>query len=231
MKTKILITTLLSIFTLTALADNCSVEGHNSGNSYFGEITCANVTLPSLLARGDLTVQKTTVNGETDVIGEVTGSYLTVNGTLSTHGEVNVNHLTVTGPTGVHGQLGVSSGTLHATTVYGALNATNTSFDDIKVFGRASIQDSKINGNLTLLTKWSVLNGTSVNNITVTKSIFAPTQILCLEKASHVAGNITFESGKGIIYSIGASKIDGKVIGAKVIEAACPHKGQFTIQN
>ncbi|MSP53526.1 MAG: hypothetical protein EXR81_04670 [Gammaproteobacteria bacterium] len=231
MKTKILITALLSISTFSVFADNCSVEGHNSGNSYFGQITCTKVTLPSLLARGELTVLKTTVNGETDVIGEVTGAYLTINGTLSTHGEVNVNHLTVTGSTDVHGQLGVSSGTLHATTVYGALNATNTTFDDVKVFGRASIQDSKINGNLTLSSKWSVLNGTFVNNILVTKSIFAPTQIVCLEKASHVTGNITFDSGKGTLYIIGASKIDGKVIGANVIKGACPRKDPFTIQN
>lgn len=231
MKTKILIAALLSLSTLTAFADNCSVEGHHSGNSYFGEINCTNVTLSALTARGELTVSKAIVNGQTDVIGEITGAYLTVNGAFSTHGEVNVNHLSVTGPTGVHGQLGVSSGILHATTVYGALNASNTTFDDIKVFGRASIQDSKINGNLTLLTKWSVLNGTSVNNIVVTKSIFAPTQIICLEKASHVTGNITFESGQGTIYTIGTSKIDGTVIGAKVVQGECPHKGQFTIQS
>lgn len=229
-KIRILCAALLALTTANVFADNCSVQGHHSGDTYFGDINCTNATLSALLARGDLTVQTIIVNGQTDVIGEISGVKATINGGFSVHGEANVNQLVVIGDTMVHGQLGVSSGALHATTVYGALNATNTTFSDVKVFGRASIRDSKINGNLTLLTRATILNGTSVQNITVTKSIFAPTQIICLQKASHVSGNITFESGKGTVYSIGASKIDGTVIGGKVIDGQCPNQGEVTAQ-
>jgi cytoskeletal protein CcmA (bactofilin family) len=223
---KILMASLLSLITLTTFADGCSVQGAQNGTtSYEGKTDCANTTLPSLLVNGKFTATKTTINGAAKINGPVHANFFTVNGPLSINGETFVDTLIVTGATKINGKITLSSSKLHVTTANGKLIATNSTFGDTTVDGSVNIQDSKINGKLTLNSNYSTLNGTVVNNIVFTNEAPDKPQILCLEKASHVKGDIKFASGKGMIYKIGASKIDGHISGAKVIQDTCPDTG------
>jgi cytoskeletal protein CcmA (bactofilin family) len=230
MKCQTLAFALLSIIMLPALADSCSVKGVKSGDKYFGKTDCMQATLSSLEVYGNLTVEKTAVNHTAKINGTVTGNTFTVNGNLFINGTTTVNSLLVAGTTRIDGKAVLSSSHLKETTVYGKLDATNSTFENTTVNGNATIQDSTFNGDLNLSTDLSVLNGTRVHNVLILKSKTSNPQILCLTKASYVSGNIIFNAGNGEIYTTGSSKIDGKVSGAKVIEGTCPNQSEMTIQ-
>jgi cytoskeletal protein CcmA (bactofilin family) len=228
---KILLATLLSVTTLTVFADGCDVQGRQDGTAFYGQTSCNNTILPSLTVRGQLEAQKMTINGPVDIKGNTSGYDVTINGTLTIRGNTTLNNLTVTKPADVKGNLTVSSAKLDQLTLSGNLNATNTTFSITSVKGAANIQDSKINGLLTLATNLAILNGTTTKDINVVQNQSSKPQVLCLQKATVVQGNISFASNRGMIYSIGASKIEGKVIGAKVVQGACPGQGDFTTQS
>jgi hypothetical protein len=114
--------------------------------------------------------------------------------------------------------------------VQGNLNASGSQLAATTVAGSVNLRDVVIKGTLTASTDLVVLNGVDVKNILITKSMPDKSQTVCLEKASHVRGDIKFEAGKGAVYTSGASKILGKVIGGKMIEGACPSQGDVVVQ-
>ncbi len=228
---KTLLLTLFSITLIPVFADTCVTTGYQQGTNYFGKTECQKVVMASQLkVNGQMKIDSLTVNGNATINGTAEGRDLNVNGSLIISGKTTLNKVKILGPTQIEGQTTLSNANLQNLTVKGKLNASGSQFADTIVNGSINLHDVIIKGSLTINSSLAVLNGVDVKNILIKNTLSNQSQIVCLEKGSRVQGNIHFETGHGKVYSIGASKILGKVEGGEVIQGACPNQGEMTIQ-
>ncbi|HSW93441.1 MAG TPA: hypothetical protein VLJ15_03705 [Gammaproteobacteria bacterium] len=227
---KIIVITSLSTITIAALAEGCKTTGYQKGDRYFGKTDCQQTVLSQLTVNGRVDMNQVLVNSNAVINGTVEGHDLSVKGSLTVNGNTTLNKVSVAGSTIIRGQTTLSDTKLQSITVQGKLNASGSRLANTTVSGSVNLRDVVIKGTLTASTDLAVLNGVDVKNILITKSVPDKSQTVCLEKASVVHGDIKFESEKGAVYTSGASKIMGKVIGGKVIEGACPSEGEVVVQ-
>lgn len=222
---------LLSIQTLTAAADTCSTtRGYHRDNNYYGNTYCQKVNLAGLKVNGQLDIRQVTVDSNATINGGVNGYDLSVKGFLTINGQTKFNKLNVMGVTTIHGQTILSDSKLQHLKVNGQLTASGSQFSDTTVDGSVNLRDVVIKGNLTANTTRVLLNGVHVQNIQIKKTIPNKPQVVCLEKGTHVQGEINFEAGNGKVYMSGASKIIGSVAGGNVIAGLCPNQSEVSIQ-
>lgn len=229
MKKIILFAVCLSV-TAAAFADGCSTSGYQHGDNYFGKTECQKAELSQLKVQGQLDMSQVDVNGDTAVNGNVGGHDLSVKGAFTVNGKTTLNKVKVTGLTTINGQTTLSDANLQGLTVKGKLDVSGSRLGNTTVAGNVNLRDVVMRGTLTATSDLVVLNGVEVKGIKITKLLPDKSQTICLEKASHVQGDIHFDSGNGTVYVIGASKIIGKVTGGKVVEGACPSQGEVTVQ-
>lgn len=227
---KTILITFLSTTTPTVFADGCTTTGYQQGDNYFGKTHCQKAVLPRLKVNGQLDVDSVKVNGDVIINGVVKGYDLSINGSLIIRGQTTLNKIKIAGSTTIDGRTTLSSVDLQNLTVNGKFNASGSKFSKTTVNGSVNLRDVAIKGSLTASSNLVILNGVDVQNILIKSSLPNKQQTVCLEKGSHVAGDINFEIGNGKVYTIGASKIMGNVRGGQVIQAECPNQGDVTIQ-
>jgi len=221
----------LSTMITAVFADACTTTGYQNGDNYFGKTDCQKVVLSQLIVHGQLNINQVQVNNDAIIAGTVEGSNLSVKNSLTINGKTTLNKLKVAGSTTIQGQTRLSDTNLQNLKVRGKLNASGSQFANTTVDGSVNLHDVVVKGTLAVSTDLAILNGVDVQNIRVIKnSLLNKPQTICLEKASHVRGDVNFEAGNGVVYTTGASKIMGKVIGGKVIESACPNQSEVSIQ-
>jgi hypothetical protein len=221
---------LLSATTAEVFANGCTTIGSRQGENYVGKTHCQKAVLAQLTVNGDLDIDRVKVNGDVAINGLVEGYDFLIKGSLTINGKTTLNTVKAAGSTTIHGQTTLSNTDFQNLTVSGKLNASGSKFADTKVNGSVNLRDVVIKGSLTARTSLAILNGVEVKKITIMRSKPNTPQIICLEKASRVQGDINFEAGNGKVYTIGASKIIGKVMGGNVIQGQCPNQGEVTIQ-
>jgi len=228
---RVMLIALLSTMTATAFADGCTTTGgYQQGDHYFGKTQCQKADLSQLMVNGQLNINQVKVNNDAIFNGTVEGYDLLIKGSLTINGKTTLNKVKVLGATIIHGQTTLSDANLQNLKVNGKLIASGSQFADTTVNGSVNLRDIVIKGNLTASTDLAVLNGVNVQSIQMTNSQPKKSQTVCLEKASHVQGDIHFEAGNGVVYTSGASKMMGHVTGGKVIEGACPNQSDVMIQ-
>jgi hypothetical protein len=227
---KILLASLLSTLTAPIFADSCTTVGHQQGDKYFGNTECQNVTLSQLTVNGPLKIDRLKVNGDVTINGLVKGYDVWIKNSLTINGQTTLNKVKIAGSTTIHGQTNLSDADLQDLMVSGQLTGSGSKFDNVTVNGGVNLRDVILKGNLTASSKLVILNGVEVKNIKINRSDINESQTICLEKATHVQNDITFESNKGKVYTNGASKIMGKVIGAQVTDGNCPNQSEMTAQ-
>lgn len=220
----------LLTMTVTAMALGCKTAGYQKGDSYFGKTDCQQTVLSKLTVNGQVDMNQVSVNSNAVINGPVEGHDLSVKGSLTVNGKTTLNKVSVAGSTTIRGQTTLSNTQLQNVTVQGKLNASGSRLANTTVAGSVNLRDVVLRGTLTASADLVILNGVDAKDILITKSIPDKSQIICLEKASVVHGNIKFEADKGVVYTSGASKIIGKVMGGKVIEGVCPSQGEVVVQ-
>lgn len=226
---KMLFLASFSIVSATAFSDGCRTTGYQNGDNYFGKTECQKAELSQLKVQGQLDMSQVHVKGNTTINGKVGGHDLSVKGDLTINGRTTLNKVKVTGLTTINGETTLSDGDLQNLAVKGKLNVSGSRLGDAIVAGNVYLRDVVMKGNLTATSDVVILNGVEVKGIKITKSS-DKSQTLCLEKASHVQGDIRFEAGNGMVYMSGASKIMGEVIGGKISEGVCPNQGEVSVQ-
>lgn len=228
--TKMIVIIFLSSLTTTVFADSCATTGYQQGDNYFGKTHCQKVVLSQLKVNGRLDINSVKVQSDVAINGMVEGHDLLVNGSLTIKGQTTLNKVIVAGSTVIYGQTTLSSADLQNLTVNGKLNASGSKFAETTVNGSINLRDVVIKGSLTASSTLVILNGVDVQSIQIKSSLPNKPQTVCLEKGSNVQGDINFEAGNGKVYSVGASRILGKVTGGQLIQQECPNQGDVTIQ-
>lgn len=164
-----------------------------------GKATLSHKKLDSVQVNGTLKFNKLIVHEKLYVNGSIKGQklkckILDINGLFN--GEfVEAEEVSVLG-TFMGNKINISG----KTSIFGLLNVSESSFADITVNGENII-----------------LKNSTANNIYVKKNTSKGTsQELTLAGKSTISGDVTFESGKGIINLSKDAKILGKITGAEI---------------
>jgi hypothetical protein len=173
---------------------------------FLGPVTLNNIKASSITADGSLKYNGLDVTGDTLIRGYVVGIHghfnkLTINGGYSGKDSV-AEHLTILG----------SADLFHIkiegpTRIKGGLLAKECTFEDL------NIQAEQV-----------FLTDVKADNIQIAKSSEGNNkQLLHLEGATVINGKIEFESGQGEVIMDSLAKVNGKVIGGKIIKNEGSH--------
>lgn len=163
-------------------------------------------------------------------------------GTLTVNGPINFNELKVSGDTKVEGPFSGEDGEFSNLLVRGPFWGSKLKLKNLKVEGDAALEDFSITGNIDVNGPLKVKNGSchdissahtpialynvKVNNINVKKNSdtdkssetnASDTNEIKLAGDTVVSGNITFDSGDGIVFIRDKTvQFKGKIIGGKL---------------
>lgn len=167
-------------------------------------------------------------------------------GSLTVHGPLNFTQITIKGKTEISGPCSGVDGDFADVVVHGTFDGTKVKTNDLHVDGPVTLEDFKITGNVNIngplkakLGSFKDINTVAlpvqlyditVNNIYVkkdqdrdgnsntTNNSEGKNEIKLAGKTI-VSGNITFESGDGVVYIRDkTAQLKGKVIGGKIRE-------------
>ena len=134
------------------------------------------------------------------------------------NGTANLNGTTVTGDTIVNGTLHSHGAKLARVDVNGSACIKDSQVSQTAMInGTLKSQHSTFASDIRLGSTLSTLDHTNTVNIDVTADSSGHDQLIYVSDASTVQGDITFNSGKGIVYLSKDSKITGQVRGGKII--------------
>lgn len=138
---------------------------------------------------------------------------------VSSNGTATLNKTVVTGKASINGSLHAQS----AKIAYLSVNGTATIKDSIIsksaiINGTIHASQSTFLSDLIIASNTSTLNQSVTKNIYINKSSNNSNQEIFLNDHSIIDGDINFKSGGGIVYLSHGSKINGTVIGGKVIK-------------
>ncbi|MDF1828104.1 MAG: hypothetical protein P1U39_07475 [Legionellaceae bacterium] len=150
-------------------------------------------TLPGGLNCGQGTVNQVYGNGIVNIDGTTVTASTMVNGTLTAQ-NASFFSLDVNGTADF-----INSSISEPSSIKGALSASSTIFNN----------GLNVYSNETKLTKSKIVGDLHLPKITEKK------QIVYLDDASEITGDIIFDAGHGIVFFRGKSKINGHVIGGK----------------
>ena len=165
-----------------------------------------------------------TVNGQAN-LKLVKTQTLTVNGTLTFSSLDVAQNAEINGPLKgnkgkfgdltVHGPVEVTYVICNKLNVTGPVTASYLEvLDEAVIYGTLTADNSKLH-NLTIETENFTLDAVRVDNIVVKSSSASKEQTLILKGKTIISGDITFESGKGIVSVQGSEvQIKGHVKGA-----------------
>ncbi|MBS0287656.1 MAG: hypothetical protein JSR17_10190 [Proteobacteria bacterium] len=213
------VSTMTLLFSLsvssTLFAADAPKDKSSATNMQFGNTGLTAVEVKNLHHSGKLLVKKikvtdgTLVNGFFEAVDSQFNKDTVINGNidaktssfnvLSVNGNVKFNTVVVSGPATVNGKVTAEKSDFKNTlTIHGHLDAKETTFGK----------------KITITNVETDLENCKVTDILVQKS-GNEAQKLSL-KGTSVSGDITFESGKGVIEQDDKSSIGGKVTGAQV---------------
>lgn len=200
--------------------------------SFMGPTELKEITAKSLFVTGTLHFNNLKVEKTTEIFGPVTNSdhgvfnSLIITGPfaakniacskLEVTGPVNVTDFQVSGEATIIGSLKVGKSTFQNLTVTGPSKVEKSTFQNLTITGPLKAEKSTIQ-NLTITADKIVLEDVKIKDIIVKKNQEEKQekkQVLDLKGETIVEGNITFESGKGVVEQGSEVKIQGKIKGA-----------------
>lgn len=161
---------------------------------------------------------------------------------LTVRGPLNFNQLKIKGDTEISGPCSGEEGEFNNLAIHGTFWGSKIKIENLKVDGDVTIEDFKISGNVNINGPLKAKNGSfndintvntpvalynvQVNNITVKKdhgntkdNANEDNNQIKLAGNTIVSGDITFESGDGIVFIRDkTAQLKGKIIGGKIKE-------------
>ena len=211
--------------------------------SFFGKTDLSNTTVKndSVTVNGRFTFENLIIEGSLNSNGHVTGKGLHVD-TIGANGKVDIQDVTAK-ECKINGKTDIKNGKFFLLCVNGNCYLKDIVVSEkLKVAGRLVAKNLKVS-DLFLRAQSSVLE-----NVIIEKDFFVDdsdisyslSDLFCnswlgkyfcssydkksktteieLKGSSHIKGNIEFKDGNGILYCSKTVKIDGKIIGAKIIK-------------
>jgi cytoskeletal protein CcmA (bactofilin family) len=238
MKLPVLSLSIASLLTITAAhADMASYYGVSKfekaslepiaiyGPAKLHEVRAEALNLTGTLEFTDLEVAK-----DTKIIGPVTGKKGKFD-SLEVHGPLKFESIEVSGNAEINGPVHGRNGKFSKLTVNGPIKATHISCEAFHAIGPVKVENLSVKGDTVVVgsleTKDSrlsklivtadktVLESTTVEDIWI-KDNQAKDQTVVLKLKSTVKGDITFESGNGIVLLGKGAQIVGNVKGGKI---------------
>ncbi len=221
---KVLPVTLSLLVTMTAWSPallasankEASTTPAASTNMQFGNTGMTAVEVKNLHHSGKLLVKKikvtdsTLVNGFLEAVDSNFNKDTIVNGNIDAKSS-SFNDLTING-----GVKFKDVSTAGKAVINGKVELDHSKFDNtLNVNGHLSAKDSNFAKMVTMKSTDAEFENCNLQDITVQKSSTDPVQTIKL-KGTKVSGNITFESGKGVVEQDATSTIEGKVKGGTV---------------
>ncbi len=185
--------------------------GVAQAQDYFGPTNLNNTNIGESKITGPANLRNVKADS-LSVMGPTQFTHLTVTGATELTGPVNSSEQGTFGQLKVTGPLDVKQITANTLSVTGPVKIKESTITgDTEVVGPLSAEKSKF-GDITVTADTVTLTDADVHNIIV-KNDHGQKQTLYLKKAS-VSGNITFESGRGLVVKSKDSDIKGDVKGA-----------------
>jgi hypothetical protein len=182
-----------------------------------GHLTTDSATLNSLNTSGKTELTNTTILGDAQISGALMAKGSAFN-TVNVSGGTQLFTSKVQGALQVSGKLQATKTQFNdAVDVSGSMVCTHCTFAKlVTVSGGLKATHSVFKGDVSISGSKVYFSSSELNNIVIEKNNDLQPQQIILDNHSMVHGDISFVSGNGSVILTGTSKIEGKVIGAKV---------------